>query len=194
MKLHIATLVSLWILLLLGIPVDSACSTPLDDIFNGDIYDDNANGEILAIDGTPGDANRAGDVDIWADNDLHSGDIDGDVIGTSSGACTLLPTLQVWMCQFQLDLEDGSLIVSGLSANSLDTKQVTITGGTGCYEGIGGTIEMTALEVVVPYDYYKYKLISYTEADAGNYSFSTKSTWIQTVVVTFGLVCSWMML
>jgi len=133
---------------------------PLSHIFNQPIFEININNELIAADGTDGTGIKTGDLNLWSNNTLALGAMNGDLVGTSSGACILLPGSTEWQCVFELNFNsEGSISISGISNNSNEPRSLAITGGTRCFEGTAGTIQMTALSYNRQFDAYKYELV-----------------------------------
>ena len=158
MLTSIKVLVSIF--LVNGICGALACR-PLSEVFAQPLIEDNINGATISASGGEGTGLDVGDLDLWAENPVNEADIDGTTIGSSSGSCTLLPGSMKWNCLMELTFEndEGTIVISGTSMNNNDPSFVAITGGTGCFEGASGTIEMTALNIVTDFDAFQYVLI-----------------------------------
>ena len=148
-----------FIYLINGIYGEHHGCTTVAEVFAQPIIEDNISGMIVSATGSDGTGLDVGDLDLWADNPLKEADIDGPSLGLSSGSCTLLPGALKWMCNMEMVFDDGSIILSGISLNDNDPAHVAIVGGTGCYEGASGTVEMTALSLVNEFDAFQYVLI-----------------------------------
>ena len=71
----------------------------------------------------------------------------GDPIGTGSGHCTKLDTAENHFCTFNIEL-DGRGIISGQGVQRTEPLDsiYPITGGTGEFEGISGTLRSRPVE------------------------------------------------
>jgi len=141
--------------------INEPLCTPLSTILNQPIIERNNNNEVIAADGTDGTGLKTGDLNLWSNNTLVLGNVNGNVVGTSSGACILLPGSKEWQCVFELNFSGngGGISIAGISNNSNEPKSLAITGGTRCFEGATGTIQMTALNIDSQFDAIKYELI-----------------------------------
>ena len=145
----------------------SSCMS-LQDAFQGylNVYEENVAGQLL------GDYTTGGSQELWWNHPLHAGTPDGEEVGTSLGSCTLLPNATEFICAGQLmigtaSVGGDSITYSGYSPNSYDGGMISIDGGTGCYDGIGGTFLLSALSVDEEFDYYLYELLGTTEVGDG---------------------------
>jgi hypothetical protein len=62
----------------------------------------------------------------------------GDDTGVSRTVCTVIGRLKA-LCNIQLQLSKGKLSAQGLVPNTTDNTPLSITGGTGAYNGARGT-------------------------------------------------------
>jgi hypothetical protein len=151
--------------------INSTCKT-LDAIFGGGVlFEEAADDEITADDGnlTASSASQpAGEIGTWWNYPMKRGSIDGEVIGSTMGLCVFLPESSHMNCILQIIFDGyGTISVEGIYPVGLNTPgELAITGGTGCFEGIGGTISQTALEVETPFDAWQWSLVSL--ADSSN--------------------------
>jgi len=145
-------------------PPSTTTCTPLGDRFWGGLTENNTNSEAVAADGRFAGFNKTADQRLWSENDLSSNDA-ADIIGKSSGFCTLLPSNPnsfhpVFQCAMTWTFDDmgDSIYLSGLSRNHPDRSSVVaITGGTGCYENAAGSVLMTG--VGANFESYEYELL-----------------------------------
>jgi len=129
---------------------------PLETVFAQGLIEDNINGITI------GGYNTTGALDIWSDNPVTEGSLEGGTKGMSSGRCSLLPGAMYWMCYGVLKLMGGDTITYvGISPNGLGKGKLTVIGGSGCYEEATGALFLTAQDE----DYTSY-LWEY-DADSG---------------------------
>jgi hypothetical protein len=67
--------------------------------------------------------------------------ISGDATGLQRTVCTVIGTRA--LCTIQVELSKGKLSAQGLVPNRADHTPIAITGGTGAYDGAGGTAVAT---------------------------------------------------
>ena len=73
-----------------AVEADGDC-VPIYDLFGEKgVYEINVNGTNIG--------NATGALDLWSDNPLRAGSIDGEIIGKISGRCTLLPGELFYLC------------------------------------------------------------------------------------------------
>ncbi len=70
-------------------------------------------------------------------------EITGDDTGVQRSVCTLIGRRA--LCNVQLNLSRGKLSAQGLVPHETDHTPIPITGGTGAYDGAGGTAYATQL-------------------------------------------------
>ena len=84
--------------------------------------------------GTPGDS--VGDLLVF---DQPLLDQQGKTIGNNSGTCIRTRVAHSYQCQWTLTLEDGTIQVAGREFDR-GSSAISITGGTGKYAGITGSM------------------------------------------------------
>ena len=104
------------------------------------------NGSFKFIDNPPKAKSRnsppsAGDEFLFT-NPLY--DESGARVGYVTAHCTVEPGVKVPDCQGEAKLKDGSLSLSGLTNESSLKQTISITGGTGAYEGASGSVVSVA--------------------------------------------------
>jgi len=73
----------------------------------------------------------------WVDQDLK--DSDGNIVGTNSGECSLLPQSTTALQCHGTFLIDGDIVMlQGMADMSTGRGTFGVAGGTGCYEGATG--------------------------------------------------------
>jgi|GEM_PF-2954958 len=71
----------------------------------------------------------------------------GETIGTGSGHCTKLDAAENFFCVFNIELEGRGIIAGqGVQRTEPLNSIYPITGGTGEFEGISGTLESRPVE------------------------------------------------
>ena len=119
-------------------------STPLaiadDHVKTMTVYND-ASGDTYQ---SFGHADGIGDKILWRSNMQTE---DGEVIGVGSGHCTQLDAEKNFFCAFTIDL-DGRGILAGQGVQLTEPAPSTypITGGTGEFEGVTGSIVSMPVE------------------------------------------------
>lgn len=76
----------------------------IPELFANALVEENSNSALM------GDFNSTGSWDLWSNNPLHEGSIDGPQIGSGSGKCSLLPGAENWMCVGVLKLSEKDTI------------------------------------------------------------------------------------
>lgn len=71
--------------------------------------------------------------------------VTGDRTGISRTVCTVIGKQPKALCTIEILLSDGTLSAQGLVPNRTDHTPIAITGGTGAYDGAGGTAVSTQL-------------------------------------------------
>ena len=139
------------------------CSS-LEDIFDGNVLiEDLINGDRRYVEGS---LNKSSDRVMWWMHPLKLGSVDGRRVGYTNGVCILLPTATQFACDVEMYFDNyGYITVSGLSPNSFDTGVMAITGATGCFQRVGGTLSLTAQNITTPYDAYAWGIVSSTEEE-----------------------------
>lgn len=103
------------------------------------LYNDARNDSFVAL----AQPNNAGDMIIWH-SDMQTED--GRKVGTGSGTCTRLDQRGNYFCNFVIDHNGhGILAGSGVQRTEPEPSVFPITGGTGHYQGVTGT--MTSIPV-----------------------------------------------
>ena len=91
-----------------------------------------------------GQAGGAGDMILWS-SDME--DEAGNKLGTGAGTCIRLDAAGNYMCHMTIGHDDhGTINVSGVQMAEPETSTLTITGGTGDYQGATGTVRSTPVE------------------------------------------------
>ena len=79
-------------------------------------------------------------------NDLYD-ETDTDVVGADSGQCTRMsPKEGTWECWWSITLADGIITAEGPYSDSASSWSYAVTGGTGMYENVRGSM----LETMTP--------------------------------------------
>lgn len=127
--------IAVHLLLAQGIHAAGDDCVPIKTLFEQQIVEENLSGENI------GGYDKPGALDLWRENPLRVGSLDGDLVGTSSGRCTLLNGVEDFMCTGMIKIsEKDSITYTGLSPNSDEGCKYAITGGTGCYEEAQGSL------------------------------------------------------
>jgi len=87
--------------------------------------------------GKPGDS--TGDI-LTFHNDLYDSS-DTNKVGVDQGQCTRMnPKAGTWECWWSIVLEDGQVTAEGPYSDTAPTDLYAVTGGTGAYENVGGSV------------------------------------------------------
>lgn len=94
-----------------------------------------------------------GDVDVFSDKLSR----DGVQVGYDGGVCWFTniagPDHPITHCVLTIQFEDGQIFAQGLGVHTTAPFDMTITGGTGRYAGLGG--EITVSGVATPDEQYE---------------------------------------
>jgi hypothetical protein len=90
--------------------------------------------------GKKGDS--TGDI-LTFHNDVYD-ETDTAKAGTDQGQCTRMsPKEGTWECWWTTSLEGGQITIEGPYLDASNTVSAAVTGGTGAYENVRGTMEAT---------------------------------------------------
>lgn len=139
------------------IPTDPESAAPTVAMVDYECPEDLLSDPILLESGggtfyTEADAVNFGEIFSWSRDVVYDSST-GDAVGVSSGVCTVVEESNAdgvvsYLCTEYVAMNGGSsLVMSGIWSTELDadggTGSYTITGGSGCFAGVSGTVAQT---------------------------------------------------
>ncbi|MFM9105720.1 MAG: allene oxide cyclase family protein [Chloroflexota bacterium] len=110
---------------------------------------EHASSDVVIDNGDEGDS--LGDTLVFA-NDIYDQD-DANAIGSDQGSCVRVKPASkkdaldgLWECTWTVSLADGNLTVQGKSVDDGGSTTLTVTGGTGAYDGASGEMLLEPLD------------------------------------------------